>query len=164
MRDITFNEASQIPLGIESCNVRQLVEDVIDKTVVPSSKKVEFNLECDDDMQIACDPLHMSQMIGNLIENAVKYSEERVNIMIKANKNPDSIDLRVEDNGNGISETDISKIFNKFYRSEDAMRSGAPGVGLGLAYVRLLAEAHGGSVSVESEPGKGSCFTIKIPQ
>ncbi|MDE5881217.1 MAG: ATP-binding protein, partial [Muribaculaceae bacterium] len=129
-----------------------------------SSKKVEFHIECDGDMQIACDPLHMSQMIGNLIENAVKYSEERVNIMIKAKKNPDSITLSVEDNGIGISETDMSKIFNKFYRSEAAMRSGAPGVGLGLAYVRLLAEAHGGGVSVESEPGKGSCFTIKIPQ
>ncbi|MDE5881185.1 MAG: HAMP domain-containing histidine kinase, partial [Muribaculaceae bacterium] len=150
LRDITFNEASQIPLGIESCNVLQLVEDVIGKTDVPSSKKVEFHIECDGDMQIACDPLHMSQMIGNLIENAVKYSEERVNIMIKANKNPDSIALSVEDNGIGISETDMSKVFNKFYRSEAAMRSGAPGVGLGLAYVRLLAEAHGGSVSVES--------------
>lgn len=164
LRDITFNEASQIPLGIESCSLRQLVEDVIAKTDIPSSKKVEFHIDCDDDMQIACDPLHMSQMLGNLIENAVKYSDERVNILIEAKKNPDSIDLCVEDNGIGISETDMSKIFNKFYRSEAAMRSGAPGVGLGLAYVRLLAQAHGGDVSVKSVPGKGSCFTIKIPQ
>lgn len=164
LRDITFNEASQIPLGIESCNVRQLIEDVIYKTDVPSSKKVEFHIECDDDMQIACDPLHMSQMLGNLIENAEKYSDEKVSIMIGARKYPDSMELSVEDNGIGISETDMSKIFNKFYRSEAAMRSGAPGVGLGLAYVRLLAEAHGGGVSVKSTPGKGSCFTIKIPQ
>ena len=144
--------------------MRQLVEDVIDKTDIPSSKKVEFHIECDDDIQIACDPLHMSQMLGNLVENSIKYSGDSVNIEIGVKSNTENVELSVRDNGMGIMENDINRIFQKFYRSEEAMRSGAPGVGLGLAYVRLLAEAHGGGVSVESEPEKGSCFTIKIPQ
>ena len=164
LRDITFNEASQIPLGIESCDMRRMIDKVIEKTDVPSSKKVDFSIECDDRLHVACDPLHMSQMLGNLIENAIKYSGDRVNLEITVKRLPESVELSVRDNGIGISETDINKIFNKFYRSEAAIRSGAPGVGLGLAYVRLLAEAHGGGVHVESEPEKGSCFTITIPQ
>ena len=164
LRDITFNEASQIPLEIESCNLRKLIEDVREKTDIPSCKKVNFSIECDDTVQTACDPLHMSQMLGNLIENSIKYSEDIVNIEIKVKSNPDCVEISVRDNGIGVPENDINRIFQKFYRSEAAMRSGAPGVGLGLAYVRLLAEAHGGNVSVESEIGKGSCFTINIPQ
>lgn len=164
LRDITFNEASQIPLEIEPCNMRHLIEDVINKTDKPSSKKVSFTVDCDEDLHIACDRLHMEQMLGNLIENAVKYSNEEVNIEIKARKTPGYFEVSVIDNGIGITENDIKKIFQKFYRSDAAMRSGAPGVGLGLAYVSLLAEAHGGSVRVESEQEKGSCFTILIPQ
>lgn len=114
--------------------------------------------------EIVCDPLHLSQMIMNLVENAVKYSGESVEIRVSCTQTENSAEISVADNGNGISESDCRRIFDKFYRSTVARQSGMPGVGLGLAYVKLLAEAHGGSVSVESREGAGSRFTINIPQ
>lgn len=70
----------------------------------------------------------------------------------------------VSDTGTGIADSDVDKIFEKFYRATSAMQSGLPGVGLGLAYVKLLAEAHGGRVEVVSRIGEGSTFTINLPQ
>ena len=73
------------------------------------------------------------------------------------------IKILVEDNGNGIASTDQSKIFNRFYRGK-ASTTDIPGMGLGLAYVKLLTDAHGGEISVESTEGVGSSFSIKLPQ
>ncbi len=99
----------------------------------------------------------------NLIENAIKYSSDEVTIKIKAAGTSDGCLITVEDNGTGISATDRSRIFNRFYRGK-ASASDIPGMGLGLAYVKLLTDAHGGKISVESTEGIGSSFTIKLPQ
>lgn len=115
-------------------------------------------------MIIACDRLHISQILGNLIENAIKYSSDTVDIKVGCRKGAGMIVLEVADNGFGIPDDDKTKIFDKFYRGERAVRSSALGVGLGLAYVKLLTEAHDGTVSVESADNRGTVFTIKIPQ
>lgn len=73
------------------------------------------------------------------------------------------VTISVIDNGNGISPTDTNKIFNRFYRGK-ASTSDIPGMGLGLSYVKLLTEAHGGEISVDSTEGVGSSFSIKLPQ
>mgnify|MGYP001070225819 CR=1 FL=1 len=108
--------------------------------------------------------IKLNTLISNLVENAVKYSGDTVRIIIGCKTFEDDISIIVKDNGNGISDGDLNKIFTKFYRSSDAMQSGMPGVGLGLAYVKLLTEAHSGQVSVISHQGKGSTFIIKLPQ
>lgn len=164
LRDITFNESSQIPLDLSPCRLRPLVDEIISRTDISSGKSVEITNDIPQATEIVCDPLHLSQMIMNLVENAVKYSGESVEIKVGCTLTENSAEISVADNGNGISESDCRRIFDKFYRSAVARQSGKPGVGLGLAYVRLLAEAHGGSVSVESREGAGSRFTINIPQ
>lgn len=164
LRDITFNESSQIPLDLSPCRLRPLVDEIISRTDISSGKSVEITNDIPQATEIVCDPLHLSQMIMNLVENAVKYSGESVEIKVGCTLTENSAEISVADNGNGISESDCRRIFDKFYRSAVARQSGMPGVGLGLAYVRLLAEAHGGSVSVESREGAGSRFSINIPQ
>lgn len=164
MRDIMFNESGQIPLNIETCDLRGLVGNVISNLSIPSDKEVRITCGFAGSPSVACDRLHMSQMLGNLIENAVKYSGRSVDIAIGCTMENDAIAISVTDNGIGISEGDCRRVFDKFYRSAGAVESGMPGVGLGLAYVRLLADAHGGTVEVSSRVGHGSVFTIKIPQ
>ena len=137
------------------------------KIALPPDKKVSFNVEMDNDIEIFADKIHLSNVLINLIENSIKYSGERVDIVINASKYGDgSVSINVGDNGNGIPESDRNKIFTSFYRGGMA-KTDIPGMGLGLAYVKLLVEAHGGSISFESHTHgeeKGTKFIISIPQ
>lgn len=164
LRDIMFNEASQIPLELESCRLHDIADSVIAKTTIPSGKEVEIVNNIAPDIDVVADSLHLSQILSNLVENAIKYSGERVHISLESEICTGGVAISVRDDGNGISESDMKQIFSKFYRSASAIQSGVPGVGLGLAYVKLLTEAHGGEVRVESRLGEGAVFTIKLPQ
>lgn len=164
LRDITYNEAGQIPLDIETCDLKEIVASEIAKTDLPSGKDVEIKDVSVGRVELACDRMHISQMIRNLIENAVKYSGDSVEIKVDCRRKDDCVEISVADNGYGISESDCVRVFDKFYRTRSASDSDKPGVGLGLAYVKLLAEAHGGTVAVKSREGSGSLFTIIIPQ
>lgn len=101
--------------------------------------------------------------MSNLVENAVKYSGYEVEISATAEVDGSMVEIRVKDNGNGIPQGDLNHIFQRFYRGK-ASAGEQPGMGLGLAYVKLLVEAHGGEIAVESSEGKGSCFIIRLPQ
>lgn len=167
MRDLTFNNCDQIPLNCEMILLRQLVDAIIGKMTWPTGKVVTFEIEIDGNVEIFVDRTHISNVLINLIENAIKYSGDVVKITVCASLGNDgSLSIAVRDNGNGISETDIDKIFARFYRGS-AANTDIPGIGLGLAYVKLLVEAHGGSISVKSHtthPDKGTQFIINIPQ
>ena len=84
-------------------------------------------------------------------------------VRIYSESTPEGVKINVADNGNGIPAADRSRIFNRFYRGK-ASATDIPGMGLGLSYVKLLVDAHGGEISVESSEGVGSVFTIKLPQ
>lgn len=163
LRDITFNNVEQIPLNISSFNLAALVDSVIKSITLPSAKVVVFENIVPEDLDISADRSHLMNIFTNLIENAIKYSSDKVTIKINAVRTSDSCRIIVEDNGNGIPAADINRIFNRFYRGK-ASASDLPGMGLGLAYVKLLTDAHGGEVSVESTEGIGSSFSIKLPQ
>lgn len=163
LRDITFNNVDQIPLNVTSINLFELVDSVITSIQLPSSKNVVFENNVPCKLEVSADRSHLMNILANLIENAVKYSGEDVMIKIYAEAISEGIKILVEDNGNGIASTDQSKIFNRFYRGK-ASTTDIPGMGLGLAYVKLLTDAHGGEISVESTEGVGSSFSIKLPQ
>lgn len=163
LRDITFNNVEQIPLNITSFNLSELVDGVITSIQLPSCKDVVFETDVPEEFEISADRPHFTNILTNLIENAIKYSGNSVAIKITAGSITDGCHIAVEDNGNGISSADSSKIFNRFYRGK-ASATDIPGMGLGLAYVKLLIEAHGGSISVESRVGVGSTFNMIIPQ
>ena len=102
-------------------------------------------------------------MINNLLSNAVKYSERDPEIRVEGFHTDKGVTISVADNGIGISKTDQKHIFDKFYRASTGNIHKFKGLGLGLYYVKRIAQAHGGDVSVSSKPGKGSTFTITLP-
>lgn len=163
LRDIAFNNVDQIPLSITPFNLSELIESVVESGTVPSTKHVMFNNEVPSDVTVSADRSHLANILTNLIENAIKYSGDEVSIRISAEATDGHVTISVADNGNGIPAADKSKIFNRFYRGR-ASATDIPGMGLGLAYVKLLIDAHCGDISVESGEGAGSTFTIKLPQ
>ena len=105
----------------------------------------------------------LSQAVLNLLSNAVKYSGRDRRIALRVEKQDSYVSISVSDHGLGIPKEEQSRIFHKFYRVNAGAAAQKGGAGLGLALVKHFAEAHGGSVRVESEPGKGSTFTILLP-
>jgi signal transduction histidine kinase len=105
----------------------------------------------------------ISQVLLNLLSNAVKYSEDRKYIGVEVRKNSTSALISVTDHGMGIQKEQLKKIFDKFYRVHTTKAKETRGSGLGLTLAKHIIEAHGGTIEVESEVGKGSKFTIRIP-
>jgi signal transduction histidine kinase len=109
------------------------------------------------------DPLRISQVLDNLISNAIKYSPDGGLVSVRAEESESAIDLHVEDCGMGMTEQEASQVFSRFYRTPAARRAAIDGAGLGLAITRSIVESHGGSIRCSSTPGKGSRFTVSLP-
>lgn len=109
------------------------------------------------------DPLYVRNVIRNLVENALKYSDDGVQIIIRISKKETQAIFTVKDNGWGIAPKYQKKIFTQFFQVPREQMAHQRGYGIGLAYTKYIIEAHGGSISVESIPGKGSIFICKFP-
>jgi signal transduction histidine kinase len=130
----------------------------------PQSQGRELLCEVDEGIPaIDADREALSHALRNLLENAGKYSEPHSPIRVFAQRGNGSVLLGVEDHGIGIPPQEQAGIFQKFVRGSDARKAGIRGVGIGLALVKRIAEAHGGSVRLRSEPGHGSTFTLVLP-
>ena len=165
LRDITFSDTEEIPLVKSRFALRGLMEECISKQNIPSDKDVRMGIVAEGDLEIQADRMHLANIVCNLLENAIKYSIETVAIRIDYRMREDGmVQISVADNGIGVAKTDQRYVFDKFYRSESAKEKAIPGIGLGLSYVKLLVEAHGGRISLDSVEGDGSTFTILIPQ
>jgi signal transduction histidine kinase len=105
----------------------------------------------------------ITQAITNLIDNAIKYSGESKNILVRAFVENQYLIISVKDFGIGIRKEEIDKVFERFYRGGDALTRTVKGSGLGLTLVKQIVEVHHGDVHVESEPGQGSIFSIRLP-
>jgi len=109
------------------------------------------------------DALHFSNVMDNLVENAIKYSDDPVQIVIALKDAEGSLEISVTDDGYGIPDRDKKQIFDKFYRAVPKQGRKVTGFGLGLTYVKAIVEAHGGTIRVMDAPVKGSVFVINIP-
>jgi two-component system phosphate regulon sensor histidine kinase PhoR len=165
LRDITFSDTEEIPLVKSRFALRGLMEECISKQNIPSDKDVRMEIVAEGDLEIQADRMHLANIVCNLLENAIKYSIETVAIRIDYRMREDGmVQISVADNGIGVAKTDQRYVFDKFYRSESAKEKAIPGIGLGLSYVKLLVEAHGGRISLDSTEGEGTTFIIVIPQ
>ena len=165
LRDLTFDDITEIPLNKSSFCLDEVINDCVKKLNIPGSKKIEIKIISERDIVLYADRMHFTNIISNLLENAVKYSAENGLIKISYGQTKKgSVTISIKDNGCGISKYDQKFIFDKFYRSREVIDNHIPGMGLGLAYVELLVKAHDGKVSVNSEEGKGAEFTITLPQ
>lgn len=109
------------------------------------------------------DPLRMAQALDNLVSNAIKYSPDGGVVTVSATASDERVRLQVKDTGMGLSQDDAARIFTRFYRAGAARKAAIPGAGLGLSITKTILEHHGGTISCESSPGKGSTFTLTLP-
>jgi signal transduction histidine kinase len=145
--------------------VEPIVRDVVDAFAYPLTRqgfKVEVSV-APDLPEVPLDADAVGQALANLVDNAIKYSADRKTVRVDAAVNDGELVLAVADEGIGIPRAEQERIFEKFYRVGRSETQGRRGSGVGLALVRHVAEAHGGRVIVESGPGEGSRFTIRIP-
>jgi len=157
-------EKKQLSLNKQSIDLPEMILSLIDKFTVNSGKTIVFqtfyNLEHNC---VYADPLYLNNVISNLIDNAIKYSGDPVEIKIECTSRENRIDIHVKDNGFGISKTDQVKIFNRFERGAEIKRNRTSGFGIGLNYVQQIIEVHGGTVALSSQEGIGSEFVITLP-
>jgi signal transduction histidine kinase len=128
------------------------------------AEQQQINLEVNaDTTAINIDFDRMVQVLGNLVSNALRYTPEGGQVVLSAQAQDDAVLLQVKDTGNGISPDELPHIFNRFYRTDKSRQQGEGESGLGLAIARAIVEAHGGSLSAESEVGQGTTFQITLP-
>jgi signal transduction histidine kinase len=113
--------------------------------------------------EVDADKEALGQALLNLVNNAIKYSRDGKYLRLDVSQRGEEVRIAVTDRGIGIAKAEHRKIFDKFYRAEDSLVHETKGSGLGLPLVRHIMEAHGGSVEVESAPGRGSTFTLVLP-
>ena len=148
----------------EDITLKPLLQTLAEQHRLSAEKPCSFHIEAEDDLIIHADRFHFGNVISNLIENAIKYSGDAINIIIRAKTTSGGVEISVKDNGIGIAPDKQKHIFDKFYRVPTGDIHDVKGYGLGLYYAKTMVEKHGGTISVSSTLGKGSEFRIFIPQ
>ncbi|MDD4972396.1 MAG: HAMP domain-containing sensor histidine kinase [Paludibacter sp.] len=160
---LSMEEEGMFNLNLSDFNLVDLIQELKERFLGVASKPINIRIEnLLNKPFITADRDHLYQCISNLMENAIKYSEESVDISMKLTEENGSVLIAVQDNGSGIKKEDLGKIFEKFARVNTDKKM--HGFGIGLSYVKQIIEKHGGRISVKSEPGKGSEFILQIPK
>jgi signal transduction histidine kinase len=164
--DTTRIESGGPHLRREHVDLRQLAENVVEDlahTQVGADREVML-LTRPERPRTWGDPTALQQVLGNLVENALKYSDEGSKVVVSVSETPTESILQVSDEGQGISPEQIRTIFDRFRQADSVPSRGAGGFGLGLYIVKNLVATHRGDVEVESEVGKGSTFRVRLPK
>lgn len=162
MMSVAEAESGVLRLDLQLCNLRETLEDIVGLyEYVAQEKDIEIRLRLQADLYCRIDRVRITQVWGNLLDNAIKYGKKGGWIDISSHLEGKKLRIDFQDNGIGISRNEIGRIWERLYRG-DRSRS-QQGLGLGLNYVKAVVEAHGGSVSVESSLQQGSCFSIYLP-
>ena len=159
-------ENKKLILNKQPINLVPIIDDLVEKAKAKTDKNIDFIVDLLT-KHVLADEQYLSEAISNLIDNAIKYSKEEIKISITSHCTDKYVLLKVRDNGIGISKEDQHIIFDKFGRAaihEQNRKGGVSGFGLGLNYVDQVMQAHGGKVSVSSEMGQYSEFTLYIPK
>lgn len=163
MLDLARLEAGRgLELNAEPIDVRVLVDEVV-QPFAETADRHTFELDTASiRQQVRGDRLRLAQLLRNIISNAIKYSPDGGLVTVRGEDGDAQVQISVADRGIGIAPDQQGRLFEKFYRA-DSSSNAARGTGLGLAICRLIVEGHGGRIWVESEPGKGSTFTVCLP-
>ena len=157
-------DAGKMKCNIQENDLTEIIKEVHETMAFPAkNKNIEFSYKLDDNLpKIKCDHDKITQVLTNLIGNAVKFTPENGKVAVHARLQGEDLAISVKDTGLGIPKESLSKIFEQFYRVQRPGKE-IKGTGLGLAIVNKIVMLHGGRIEVESEPDKGSTFTVFLP-
>lgn len=159
------NDAQRGRISLEPGSVPAVLRRAVQAFSQPAAeKRITLTVECPDELTVPINASLLEQAVGNLIDNAIKYSEPDTRVLVSGAVCGDEIEIRVSDQGPGIERKHLPRIFERFYRVDQARSRALGGTGLGLAIVKHIVIAHSGQVFVESTPGQGSVFIIRIPR
>lgn len=158
-------DKQEVQLNLKKLSAHTLIKSALNNIALPLEDrggKIEISLDATKDMVMA-DEVHFTNLINNLLDNAVKYSKDNLFIKLHTSNQGNTIRIKIEDNGIGMNKETLSRIFEKFYRAHTGNIHDVKGFGLGLSYVKTMVDAHRGTIKPESTLGKGSCFLLTFP-
>jgi signal transduction histidine kinase len=157
-------ESGKMPMEFRSADLADLAACAVEEMRPEAQRKhIELALSAAGLPHVAADPARITQLLGNLLSNAVKFTPDGGRVEVRLRKDGDQLELAVADTGVGIPAADLERIFERFYRTAIARRQAIQGTGLGLTITKAIVEAHHGTIAVDSEEGRGSTFTVRLP-
>jgi two-component system phosphate regulon sensor histidine kinase PhoR len=158
-------DKGHVKLKRSEANIHDLIEKVLNsQSVQIEQKEGELDLEFEAVHEmISCDEVHIANVLNNLVDNAIKYSPDKLHLTVRTENENNGVSISITDHGLGMSKEQLLRIFDTFYRVPTGNVHDVKGFGLGLSYVKKMVEAHEGTVQVQSRPGHGSTFKIWLP-
>jgi two-component system sensor histidine kinase/response regulator len=157
-------DASGLQLQFGRVDLTEIVRDAVESTAaLARSRSIDLRSELDDVPPVSGDRERLSQLVSNLVSNALKFTPAGGTVTARTFNDETNVVVEVTDTGIGIPEGEQSRVFQRFFRSSTATEQAIPGTGLGLVISRAIAEAHGGSISLRSAPGAGASFRVELP-
>ena len=162
---LSKSDENQIVLDCKPLDLSLLIEEVCKHAeIIASEKEIRVVIAYLERLQIDGDPVRLRQMVWNVVQNAIKYTQPGGEVKISIQEKEDMVLLTIQDNGIGISEDDLPLIFNRFYRVDKARSHRERGTGLGLSICKFIVDAHEGDIDIASKLGEGTKFKISLPK
>ncbi|AEV15775.1 Multi-sensor signal transduction histidine kinase [Thermus sp. CCB_US3_UF1] len=163
--DASRLEAGRFEVYRRPTNLASVLEEMARSfQAVAQMARVRFTVEISPSLPAEADPDRVAQVLGNLLSNAFKFTPRGGEVRLWAKAEAGWVEFAVSDTGPGIPEEEVPNLFQRYYRARSQASRGAPGSGLGLYISKAIVEAHGGEIRVDSRPGQGATFTVRIPQ
>jgi len=167
LQTLSMAESGTLDFNFQNLSVVELLEDVVTSFSGRAEEGgVGLLMEAPEEREglvVEGDWHRLDQMLGNLVNNALRYTPEGGEIRLSTEKADDTILVKIQDSGEGIPEEDLPFVFDRFWKGDKSRTRASGGSGLGLAITRQLVTAHGGTISVESQEGEGTTFTVRLP-
>lgn len=158
-------DKQELKLDMKKVHANELIKNALNNyqlQIKDKEGKVELNFEAQND-EIVADETHFTNLLSNLMDNAIKYSKENLVLKISTVNYGKYLHIKIQDNGIGMNKETVKRVFEKFYRAHTGNIHNVKGFGLGMSYVKAVIDEHKGRIKVESTQGKGSCFTVEMP-
>jgi signal transduction histidine kinase len=165
LRTLSRADAGELPIELQPVSPAAILEKVLAiHKQRAAQKNIAINLNVEPELPEVCaDPGRLVQVFSNLVDNSLKYTPEGGHVNMSAGVDGRQLEFRIQDSGPGIAESDLLRVFERFYRSDPSRQRNAGGSGLGLAIAKSIVEKHNGRIWAESTPGKGATFIVRIP-
>jgi signal transduction histidine kinase len=160
---VAQSDAGELVLANEDVPISTLVTECVESALPAAVRSnIALALDVEPELTVSGDPVRLAQVLDNLVSNAIKFTPAGGRVDVGLTQTEDVVRLEVRDTGIGISETEQANLFTRFYRTRQATEQAIQGTGLGLTIAKAIIEAHNGTITVESTPGKGTTMAVEL--